>query len=96
MDTITVILCLCFTNILLASPVDKAALEQKFTEHRLDLLENGFNVFADEFVEVVQQLQQQVHSFADTNKELRYKLKDVTKQEKELTETVKQQEKVIR
>ena len=94
MDKLVFLFCACFIQSLLASPIDKVALEQKFTEHRLDLLENGFNVFADEFIEVVQSLQQKVHTFADTNNELRNQLKDITEHDDELTETVKQQEKV--
>ena len=94
MDIRSLLFALCFIKTTLVAPVDKVALEQKFTEHRLDLLENGFNVFADEFVAVVQKLQQNVHTFADANSELRKQLKDVSEHDSELTETVKQQEKV--
>ena len=78
-----------------ALPTRHDHLRQKFIKHRLDLLENGFSVFANEFVPEIEELQKKVSSVTKANKELSKQLKTVLAEDDELSVSVKEHDKVI-
>ena len=72
-------------------PTDDEDLVQKLTNHRLDLLENGFQVFANEVLPKMEKVQKKLDFVTQTSKEISNKLHDVSTLDSEVMETVEQQ-----
>lgn len=79
----------------LGLPTGDDELKQEFTNHRLELLENGFNVFANEFLPTIEKMQKKLQFVTETNKKLSKQLHEVAENNDHLLDTVNSQESEI-
>ena len=72
-------------------PTDDEDLIQELTNHRLDLLENGFKVFANEVLPKLEKVQKKLEFVTKTSKDISNQLQDVSTLDSALADTIEQQ-----
>ena len=76
-------------------PADESDLKEDLTDHRLNLLEDGFNAFAREVFPQMRRMQKKLEFITETNKELSYQLRDVTSHTDQLLSDFEEQENLV-
>ena len=89
-----ILMCICVSVFSFLS-AEEDDLLQAFTEHRLKLLENGFEAFTEEVLPRIDKVQEKLRFVTETNKQLARQLQDVTIRADHLSDALEEQETLI-